>query len=77
MNHIAVSPLTGAIFQGRVNKAGNAFLEGKKDITSQVLCAIIEKAEFHGGEFEIRGGNRLWTVTVKEESAHGIKEKNA
>jgi hypothetical protein len=74
MNHIEVSPLTGNIFQGRVNKAGNAFLDGKKDITSQVLRAIIEKAEFHGGEFEIRGAGKLWTVTVKEEAAHGIKE---
>jgi hypothetical protein len=66
MTHIAVSPLTGEIFQGRVNKAGNAFLSGKKDITSQVLRVIIEKAEFHGGEFEIRGAGKHWVVAVRE-----------
>ena len=65
--HIGVSPLTGDVFQGRLNKAGNAFTDGKQDITNQILRVIIEKAEFHGGEFEIRGGDRLWTVTVKEE----------
>ena len=66
MTHISVSPLTGDVFQGRVNKAGTAFLEGKKDITSQFLRAVIEKAEFHGGEFEIRGGGKHWVVAIRE-----------
>jgi hypothetical protein len=63
---IATSPLSGRIFQGKLNKAGNAWTDGKKDVTSQVLEAVIGKAEFHGGEFEIEGGGRKWTVTVKE-----------
>ena len=61
---IGVSPLTGRVFQGRVNKAGNAFVGEKKDITSDVLKAVIEKAEFHGGSFEIEGGGMKYTVTV-------------
>lgn len=69
---IATSPLTGEIFSGRVNKAGNTFVGKKKDVTSEVLKAIIDKAEFHGGEFEIRSSaGRTWVVTV---TAHGIKE---
>ena len=73
-NKIACSPLTGRIFQGRVNKSMNAFTGEKKDVTSDVLEAVIGKAEFHGGTFEIQGGGRKWMVTVVEEAAHGIKE---
>ena len=66
-SRIAVSPLTGRIHQGRVNKAGTAFIGGKRDVTSEVLCAVIEKAQFHGGNFEIEGGGQKWVVTVTKE----------
>lgn len=68
---IAVSALTGAVHMGRVNKAGTAFLDGKKDITSDFFRAVLEKANFHGGTFDIRGGGELWTVTVTKENQHG------
>ena len=61
---IACSPLTGRIHRGRVNAAGTAFVGTKEDVTSDVLRAVIEKAEFHGGTFEIEGGDKKWTVTV-------------
>ena len=64
--NIATSPLTGRINQGRVNKNGTAFIGEKKDVTSQVLQAVIEKADFHGGTFVIEGGIRKWEVFVKE-----------
>lgn len=64
--HIATSPLTGRIHQGRINKKGTAFIGEKKDVTSQVLQAVIEKADFHGGTFVIEGGTRKWEVLVKE-----------
>lgn len=66
---IGVSPLTGRVFRGRVNKAGNAFVGEKQDITSDVLRAVIEKAEFHGGTFEVEGGGVKYTVTVRKESS--------
>jgi len=66
MKHIATSPLTGRIYQGNVNKQGNAFTGAKIDVTSQVLKAVIEKAEYHGGTFEIEGAGRKWDVIVKE-----------
>jgi len=50
--------------------ANTAFVGEKKDVTSEVLKAIIDKAEYHGGEFEIEGAGQKWTVTVV---AHGIK----
>lgn len=68
-NRIAVSPLSGRIHQGRVNKAGDAFVGEKRDVTSDVLAAVIEKAEFHGGTFEIEGGGRKWTVAVTDGAA--------
>lgn len=68
MTRIACSPLTGRIFQGRVNKERNAFVGEKKDVTSDVFSALIEKAEFHGGAFVIEGGGRKWDVTIKEQT---------
>ena len=70
---IATSPLTGRIFSGRVNKEGTAFTGDKKDVTSEVLKAVIEKAEYHGGQFVIEAGNRKWTVSI--EAAHNIEAK--
>jgi len=64
MSAIATSPLTGRIFQGRTNRGGTAFVGEKKDVTSDVLRALIEKADFHGGAFEIEGGDEKWAVIV-------------
>jgi hypothetical protein len=66
--HIASSPLTGRIYQGRISKTGLSFVGEKKDITSQVLGAVIEKAEFHGGSFYIEGAGQKWTVTITKET---------
>ena len=61
---IACSPLTGRIHRGRVNASGTAFVGTKEDVTSDVLRAVIEKSEYHGGTFEIEGGDKKWVVTV-------------
>jgi hypothetical protein len=65
-NRIACSPLTGRIHMGRVSKDGTHFVGEKKDVTSDVLCSVIEKADFHGGTFDIEGAGKKWLVTVKE-----------
>ena len=67
MTHIAVSPLTGRVLRGRVNKSESAFVGEPEDITSDILRVIIEKADFHGGQFDIEGGGRKWIVEVKEQ----------
>lgn len=64
---IACSQLTGRIHQGRVSKDGTAFVGEKRDVTSDVLKAVIDKAGYHGGSFEIEGGGKKWVVTVREE----------
>lgn len=68
---IGVSPLTGRIFRGRVNRDRTAFIGQKEDITSDVLRAVVEKAEFHGGAFEIEAGGRKWAVTVSDVGSNG------
>ena len=74
---IGVSPLTGRVSLGRVNKAGNAFAGEKQDITSDVLRAVIEKADFHGGTFEIESGADKWIVTVTKQPAKRGKHELA
>lgn len=64
---IGISPLTGRAYLGRTNKAGDSFVGEKRDITSDVLRAVIEKADFHGGTFEIESGADKWIVTVTKQ----------
>jgi hypothetical protein len=45
---------SGRVYAGRLNKKGDAFLDGKQDVTSDVLKAVIDK---------IKPGN-IETVTV-------------
>jgi len=69
---IACSPLTGRIYSGRVDVKRGVFVGEKKDVTSDVMGALIEKANYHGGTFEIRGGGRKWDVTVVEATPEGL-----
>lgn len=73
-NRIACSPLTGRIQQGRLNKANNAFIGDPKDVTSDVLRAVVEKAEFHGGAFPIGNGSEVWDVTVTKRATEAAKQ---
>lgn len=40
---IATAAMSGRIYAGRVNKDGTSFLDGKVDVTSDVLRAVIDK----------------------------------
>ena len=66
---MGLSPLSGKVFLGRINQSGSAYSGAKTDVTSDFLRLVIEKAEFHGGTFEIEGGDKKWTVTVSEQPA--------
>lgn len=77
-SRIACSPLTGEIHIGRVNKQGTAFTGGKRNVTSDVLGAVIGKAEYHGGTFEVRGSNgEVWDVTVTKRPAQAAAQGGA
>ena len=62
---LGLSPITGSIYSGTVK--GDMWVGKKTDVTSDFLRCVLEKAKYHGGEFEIRGGGKLFTVTVVEE----------
>jgi hypothetical protein len=40
---LAVAALTQSVYVGRVNKAGNCFLDGKQDVTNDFLKAVIDR----------------------------------
>ena len=71
---IACSPLTGRIFFGRLNKAGDSFIGAKADVTSDVLGAFVEHAVHHGGDIVIKSSDDAeWSVKVspKRKSVNG------
>ena len=53
MTRIACTALTGRIMAGRVSKNGLNFTGTPKDVTSDVLKAVIDKLKHHGGSFDI------------------------
>lgn len=62
---LAVTALTGRIIAGHENAHGTEITEGsRQDVTSDFMKALIDKAEYHGGEFDISGGGELWDVKV-------------
>jgi len=67
---LGLSPITGAVYSGTVK--GDMWVGKKTDVTSDFLRCVLEKAKYHGGEFEIRGGGKLFTVTVVEEDIKGL-----
>ncbi|RJX83459.1 hypothetical protein [Pseudomonas sp. LS-2] len=68
---LAVTALTGRVIAGHENARGTEITEGsRQDVTSDFMKALIDKAEYHGGKFEIGGGGEFWDVTViKREAA--------
>jgi hypothetical protein len=58
---LAVSAFGQRAYVGRVNKAGNCFLDGKQDVTSDFFKAVIDC--FGGYEVVITGDSgRKWKV---------------
>lgn len=64
---LAVTALTGRIVAGFQNAKGDNITEGsRQDLTSDFMKALIDKAEYHGGSFEIKGDSQKWNVTVEK-----------
>jgi hypothetical protein len=62
---IQKSPLTDRIFAGRINKAGNAWLGEKKDVTGEACAAVALHAMAKGGTIVVTAnGKPEWEVTV-------------
>lgn len=66
---LQMTALNGRIMAGHPNAQGNYITEGShQDVTSDFMKCLIEKSEFHKGEFDIVGGDEKWSVTVKKVS---------
>jgi ssDNA-binding replication factor A large subunit len=62
---LAVSAFGQRAYVGRVNKAGNCFLDGKQDVTSDFFKAVIDYFGDH--EVEIVGDSgRKWKVRCEQ-----------
>lgn len=64
---LAVAALTENVYVGRVNKAGDTFLDGKQDVTNDFLKAVIDR--FGGKQSTIRSSDGdLWELVMKKKS---------
>lgn len=62
-----ITALNGRVMAGHPDKSGRNLTEGsRQDVTSDFMKCLIQKAEHHGGTFEIVGDDRKWDVVVKE-----------
>lgn len=62
---LAVAALTGNVYAGRVSKDGRTLTDGKQDVTSDFLKAVVDR--FEGVEHIIRVSNgKQYKVMVTE-----------
>ena len=62
---VACAAISKKIYAGKVNKAGTEFLDGKQDVTSDVLKAVIEKVG-PGNIITVEvDGVPVWEIQVK------------
>lgn len=62
---LAVTALTGTVIAGNEDAAGTNLTEfSRQDVTSDFMKALIDKADYHGGQFDIVSGGDKWLVTV-------------
>lgn len=75
MTRIACTALTGRIMAGRVSKDGLSFTGTPKDVTSDVLKAVIDKLKHHGGRFDITSNGEVVATIRLEEPAQGASNE--
>lgn len=63
---IATAALSRRIYAGRLNKAKTAFTDGKQDVTSDVLKAIIDKVGPGNVEIIHVDGKPRFEIEVRE-----------
>lgn len=66
-SRIACAGISGRIIQGRVSADGKSFVGQTKDVTSDVLAAVMDKLKHHGGSFTINcNGEPVATLTLSD-----------
>ena len=75
-SRIACAGISGRIIQGRVSADGKSFVGQTKDVTSDVLAAVIDKLKHHGGSFTINcNGEPLATLTLSDAAQQSAPER--
>lgn len=75
-SRIACAGISGRIIQGRVSADGKSFVGQTKDVTSDVLAAVIDKLKHHGGSFTINcNGEPVATLTLSEAEQQSAPER--
>lgn len=75
-SRIACAGISGRIIQGRVSADGKSFVGQTKDVTSDVLAAVIDKLKHHGGSFTINcNGEPVATLTLSEAEHQSAPER--
>lgn len=64
--HIACAALSKRIYAGKLNKKRDAFTDGKQDVTSDVLKAIIDKIGAGNVETVTIDGKPRYEIEVRE-----------
>ena len=68
---LLMSPLSRNVYAGKVKNRGGGNFEStgsRHDVTNDFLGVLIQYADTHKGEFEIKGGGEVWDVTVTKRS---------
>lgn len=70
-SRIACAGISGRILQGRVGADRKSFVGTPKDITSDVLAAVIDKLKHHGGSFTVNcNGEPIAVLTLAKPQAN-------
>ncbi len=75
MTRIACTGIGGRIMAGRVSKDGMSFTGTPKDVTSDVLKAVIDKLKHHGGQFDITCNGAVVATLRLEEPEQGASNE--
>jgi hypothetical protein len=63
---LAVGALTDHIYVGYINKAGNSFLDGKQDVSSDFYKTVIDRFIWRGKPYTIQSSSgESYEVTVR------------
>lgn len=69
-SRIACTALTGRIRMGKVSKDKCSFVGTPVDVTSDVIKAMMDKLEYHGGAMDItEDGKTVATITLTKQEA--------
>lgn len=71
---IGVSPLTKRVFLGRLNKKGDMWLEGKRDITEMFMKCCVEYFEAGTENTITANGEPLLIITAKKPEKEKTKK---